>query len=72
MFQLIIIRQNKVVLGQILHLLNLSLCANKICRPTIVDNNLKKKKKSSRIFQPTSMISVALSQSGGTSLFMKG
>lgn len=70
MFQLITIRQNKVVLGQILHLLNLSLCANKICRPTIVDNNLKKK--SSRIFQPTSMISVALSQSGGTSLFMKG
>lgn len=43
MFQLIIIRQNKVVLGQNLHLLNLSLCANKICRPTIVDNNFKKK-----------------------------
>lgn len=42
MFQLIIIRQNKVALGQILHLLNLSLCANKICRPTIVDNNFKK------------------------------
>lgn len=39
MFQLIIIGQNKVVLGQILHQLNLSLCANKICRPTIVDNN---------------------------------
>lgn len=38
MFQLII-RQNKVVLGQILRQLNLSLCANKICRPTIVDNN---------------------------------
>lgn len=69
MFQLIIIGQNKVVLGQILHQLNLSVCANKICRPTIVNNNLKKK--NSRIFQPTSMISVALSQSGGTSLFIK-